>query len=286
MQYSRNFSIDPNYCPNWRSLQAREYASAFLDANEETFVIPESEDDDDVVAYYAYLTTEETDSIPIKYAHSCNETDSIRGFGTAIKSMLLGGLTQDQIAEEMGTSQDNVEMYIKLFFDIEAYLGNKFILSSIISPFIKKQEIDEAKKQSGLWMSISLAFGWDKAKRILQRDISMPKKDVEFFLDQMRSAIDMQAAEFSLLARSGYAARPCDFERFIAKLSIEQAAGTTAASLEVAKSSEKFREALFSLAKSKEEEHNGETVEAVAKPSVTKKVTKKPITNKKTKVKK
>jgi len=274
MNYSRDFSSDPNYYPNWRSLQAREYANEFMESQDATYTLPETEEDEDVVAYYSYLVTEDTEINPIKYAHSCNESDNVRGFGTAIKSMLLGGLEIDKIAEEMGTPIENIDMYIKLFFDVERYIGNKFILSSIISPFIKKQEIDESKKQSGLWMSVALAFGWDKARRILHRDMATPKKDVDFFLDQMRASIDMQAAEFSFLVRSGYTARPCDFERFIAKLSAEQAAGVSAASEEVAKSAEKFREALFSLAKSKEDVENNTEKEVAQKPNKKKKVKK------------
>jgi len=134
--YSRGFELDPNYHPQWRSLQAREYAKEYEEAvaSEESYCVPPEEDDEIVLDYFSLLTLGDCNDDSLKYAHSCNETNVVSGFGTLIQSMLVGGCSKKEVAKELGTSEKNIESYISLFFDIERYLDCEPLMLSVITP--------------------------------------------------------------------------------------------------------------------------------------------------------
>ena len=249
--FSRGFEVDPNYHPQWRSLQAREYAKEYEEAMscdpQESYVIPPGEDDDIVLDYFSLLTLGDCNDDSLKYAHGCNETNSVRGFGTLIQSMLVGGCSLTEVASELGTSEENIESYIKLFFDIERYLNCEPLMLSIITPYDK---VDESSKirQNNLWLGMSYAFGWKTAKNVLQRKMNMDAATVETFMESMKNCINMQAAEYAMAVRSGSVARPSDFERYIAQVNATalSAAGHTE---EMSSNSQNFRNALLGLIK-------------------------------------
>ena len=247
--FSRGFEVDPNYHPQWRSLQAREYAKEYEEAiaTDESYCVPPEEDDEIVLDYFSLLTLGDCNDDSLKYAHGCNETNALRGFGTLIQSMLVGGCSQQEVANELGTSEKNIDAYVKLFFDIERYLNNEPLMLSIITPYSK---VDESSKirQNTLWLGLSYAFGWKIAKNVLQRNMNVDTATVDTFMESMKNCINMQAAEYAMAVRSGSVARPSDFERYILQMNATamSAAGHTE---EMSSNSQNFRNALLGLIK-------------------------------------
>jgi hypothetical protein len=252
IRFSRGFEEDPDYHPQWRALQAREYAREYEEVKAQnpdaTFLIPPDEDDELVLDYFSYLVLGDCNDDAVKYAHSCNESNGIRGMGTMIQSMFVGGLTPEEIADEIQTSEGNVHVYLKLFFDVERYLKKDALMLSIISPYAKTEGTDRAK-QNALWLGISYAFGWKLAKNILQRRIKVDPSILETFVDSMKSCINLQAAEYIMAIRSGSLARPSDFERYISQTNAT-ALSAAGASEEMAQNAQNFRQALMGLIQS------------------------------------
>ena len=248
--YSRSFEDDPNYNPNWRSLQAREYAKGYEQSQAVSppafFSIPEEEDDDLVIDYFTYLSLGTANRNSIKYAHSCNETNFTKGFGTMIQAMLLGGKSVKGIAEELFTTEENISTYLSLFFDVERYIECDLLMSSLVSPFDKNDDSFNRGRQTALWMGLSYAFGWDKAKNILQRKMDVDAGTVKIFTDAMSNCINMQAAEFSLAIRACGVSRPADFERYVAYTSAT-AITQGAQNENMASTAANFRNALFAV---------------------------------------
>jgi len=246
--FSRGFDVDPNYHPQWRSLQAREYAKeheAALSSSPPISYVIENEEDDLVLDYFNLLITGDCNDNSIKYAHGCNETNSIRGFGTLIQSMLVGKCTTDEIAKELCTTTENIESYISLFFDVKKYLECEPLMLSIITPFVKTEESARAK-QNTLWLALSYAFGWNAAKVVLQRKMNIDDATVDTFTNSMKNCINMQAAEYSMAVRSGCVARPSDFERYIAHVNATAMSAAGQAET-ISESAQNFRSALMGL---------------------------------------
>ena len=249
--FSRGFEDDPNYHPQWRSLQAREYAKEYEEAVSasppESYVLPSQEDDDHVEDYFNLLVIGDCNENSIKYAHSCNETNATRGFGTLIQSMLVGGGSIPDIAKELSTSEKNISAYVKLFFDIERYIECDQLMASLISPYSKSEDSAKMKQQT-LWLSLSYAFGWKTARAVLQRKMDVDSTIVEKFMESMKNCINMQAAEYAMAVRSGSVARPSDFERYISQVNATalSAAGHTE---ELSSNAQNFRSSLLGLIK-------------------------------------
>jgi hypothetical protein len=248
--FSRGFDSDPNYFPNWRSLQAREYAREYDEAKSQdpnaTYVIDNQEDDELVLDYFSLLTVGDCNDEAVKYAHRCNESNSSRGMGTLIQSMLVGGCSPEEIAKEVHTHEGNVHVYLKLFFDVERYLEKESLMLSVITPYTKQD--NESLKQISLWLGISYAFGWKLAKNILQRKIKIDQSVIDVFMDSMKNCINMQAAEYTMAVRSGSVARPSDFERYISQVNAT-ALSAAGASEEMSQNAQGFRNALLGLIK-------------------------------------
>jgi hypothetical protein len=249
--FSRGFEDDPNYYPQWRSLQAREYAKEYEEAVSASpaasYCVPPEETDELVLDYFNLLTLNDCNENGVKYAHNCNETNPTRGFGTLIQSMLVGGCTLSTIADELATTEENVQTYINLFFDVERYLNHDNLMSSIISPYSKVDDSSKVKQQT-LWLSLSYAFGWNTAKTVLQRRMDVDSSAVDKFVESMKNCINMQAAEYAMAVRSGSVARPSDFERYISQVNATalSAAGHTE---EMSSNAQNFRAALLGLIK-------------------------------------
>jgi hypothetical protein len=252
--YSRSFEEDPNYFPDWRSLQAREYEKHYEEAQaarpQQDFFLPDEEDDDFVRDYFSLLTVGDCNNDSVKYGHLCQQSNRTRGFGTLMRSMLVGGCSLERIAKEMFTSEENVDAYFKLFFDMKRYLDCSPLMSFVLVPFMKTEDSFSHDRQNSMWLSLSYAFGWDKAKFLLQRRVDVDAATVSLFTESLANCINLQAAEFAMSVRTGGVARPADFERHIA---LTNATAMTQASQNESMSSnaESFRNALFGIVSEK-----------------------------------
>jgi hypothetical protein len=218
-RFSRDFSDDPDYSPSWRANQAFEYRRVhreLLTRGEEDFVvIPEDEDDQYIIDYFSYLVHGACRFPEVKYAHSCFVSNHTRGFGTQIQSMLLGKKTLKEISSEFKTKEQNIECYLKLFFDVSRYLDSENFVYSIISPYDRWKETPQDVVASSIWMGISYAFGWETAKYILQRRINVNDSIASKLVNSMKNCLELQASEYILGVRLINHARPSDFDRHI-----------------------------------------------------------------------
>lgn len=219
-RHSRSFGEDPDYSPAWRANQALEYRRVYRDlvsrGENNIAVIPEDENDEYVIDYYSYLVYGSCHYPQVKYAHSCFNSNYSKGFGTQMQAMLLGKEPISKIADSFKTKRENVECYLKLFFDVEEYLDCESLIYSIISPFDRWKETPLDAVANSIWMGISYEFGWDTAKYILQRRLHVTDEVAKKLSDAMQQCLSLQAGEYVLGTRLASHARPSDFERHVA----------------------------------------------------------------------
>ena len=218
-KYSRDFSEDPDYSPAWRANQAIEYRRVYRDlisrGEQNISVLPEEEDDDYVIDYYSYLVYGTCHYPQVKYAHSCFQSNYSRGFGTQIQAMFLGKKSVDEIAESFKTKPQNIECYLKLFFDVISYLDCENLIYSVIAPYDRWKETPLDAVANSIWMGLSYEFGWDTAKYILQRRLHVTDKIAQKLSEAMQQSLSLQASEYVLGVRLVNHARPSDFERHV-----------------------------------------------------------------------
>ena len=219
-QFSRDFSEDPDYSPSWRANQAMEYRRVYRDlvsrGEENIVVVPPEESDEYIIDYFSYLIHGAFHFPEIKYAHSCFNSNHVRGFGTQIQAMFLGQKTVSEIAESFKTKEKNIECFLKMFFDVSNYLDCENLIYSLISPYDRWKETPLDVVANSIWMGLSYEFGWDTAKYILQRRLQVTEKIAEKLSNAMKQSLSLQASEYVLGVRLVNHARPSDFERHIA----------------------------------------------------------------------
>ena len=220
-RYARSLSESFSYYPDWRARQVKNYKTVRgkLETEGKTFAIPVWENDEDVLRLYAAETEGDTfdakDLIQIGYANDAIDENSRTGHAARIRSMACAFLEPGEIAQRMGTTEQNISTFLKLYFDIIPSRHNREFMSSIVFPFdVPRGEPAIDRKERG-WRCAAFLLGVEGYEQMVHKQISAGDGEIEEMNRRLNALLMGNALDWAIGRRAGMFASQTDLEMIV-----------------------------------------------------------------------
>lgn len=167
MQVPRSISDRLSFVPWWRIMLATYYKQQ-MDAaagRGESWCLPPDENDELVIAAYSLKAFCACGKPEVtKAMRWCNDAHyQSSSNGAKIRAMIIGGMTDEQIAPHFATVPGNIAMYAQLFFDIRECLKLPHWMDTFLR--LEKSEIVSGSSDVNevTWLSMSYHLGQEIA---------------------------------------------------------------------------------------------------------------------------
>jgi hypothetical protein len=159
---TRNLSDGPDYSPDWRHRVVEEQIPTAIKNDERGRDQILSKEKDEyvraLIEFHLGRSTPLHDAID--YAVRCHRDRAPTRVAGAIKAMVIGGRTAEQIAKLIGTSPEKVTAFENVFFDVRRHLARRVWLKTICFPSLDPQPEAYREAEARL-MQIAFNRGWN-----------------------------------------------------------------------------------------------------------------------------
>ncbi len=195
----RSLADAPDYPPDWRSQTAELYVGAVLastDAQATLTEIQRTERDPYVrqwviFRYKGRCVAQER----FNYAAGCAARNDATGAASLIKTLLIADRTYEEIAEELGTTRENIVAFAMIFFDVRRFLANETWLRRLIFAEPVDSALTPTELRERRWLSIAFHRGWPGVEQVvLQRRLATAEEVQEQML-QVEAILTSRALE-------------------------------------------------------------------------------------------
>jgi hypothetical protein len=166
---TRALEHGPDYQPDWRHLQVREYLNSIYQPDAELLTrldeILEEESDPfvrDLLLFHCGRPCGNEEGIA--YAVKCQRDNSNTLSASAIKALVIANVSPERIAHEFGTTKEKIETFEKLYFDARRYLKHRGWLKGICFP-AAKPNADVAIESR--WLAVAFRRGWPGVEEVV-----------------------------------------------------------------------------------------------------------------------
>jgi hypothetical protein len=207
-----------HYRPNWRAKIVDIYLSQTQPGVDALEVLKEEHDSYIRQGYLYRRKAQCLHTGAFAYAHGC-ASNPASGAATLIKALAITKAPANEIAKMLRTATKNITVFLKLHFDITAYLDDRAWLASVIFPAGRPNTCDPATFRESHWLATAFIAGRPGIDRMLSRKANLTESERAELMDQIRSGLTTRAFEFVDSLRNGsIPSTPEDFERFIKML--------------------------------------------------------------------
>ena len=162
---TRRLEDGPDYRPDWRHLQVREYLN-FIDQSDAAAAgldkILSEESDAFVRDLLLFHSERPCGNEGIAYAVKC-QRHSKTPFASAIKAMVIANVSPERIAREFGTTKERIETFEKLYFDARRYLKHRGWIRGVCYP-AKPNSVDATELR---WFAVAFRRGWPGVEEVV-----------------------------------------------------------------------------------------------------------------------
>ena len=215
---SLRFDVD------WRYRQALLYKNEWglYEARNEIFLLPEWEDDECVHNLFVYMISGKClsnryEGILNRVMQMHNENQAY-GMGSRAKAFIIAGMTAEEVADKMRMDQDILDVYLKIFFDVDTILGNREVLMQVIQPFSieKGKNLDMVEARERLWLTAAYMGGAELLDFFTNLKFDVTPEDLEKSLLIMTSFFTAKSVEYAVFLRSEAIPQASHFDKFLA----------------------------------------------------------------------
>jgi hypothetical protein len=165
---------------------------------------------------------------------------------SALKAMVVADRIPKEIAQELGTTNENVVFFERLFWDIRPILGNESCLRAVVAPDWQAPAKSNEETRDRLMLRTALAEGWTGLRALLRGE-PPSDEDGEAVAKKIESIIGQRALRYLReLEASGSPANEDDLKRFAVLRSLRSREAVTNAN-EAEKKCIDFGRALVAL---------------------------------------
>ena len=195
----RSLADGPHYSPAWRSQAAESYLGAILasaDAPGTLAEIQRTERDPYVRQWVRFRYTGRCVAQGrFKYAAECVARNDATHASSLIKTLLIADLTYEEIAEELGTSRENIVAFAMIFFDVRRFLGNETWLKRMIFAKPMDSAFTPAQPRERRWLSIAFYRGWPGVEQVVLQRRLATNDEVQEQMSQIKAILTSLALE-------------------------------------------------------------------------------------------
>jgi hypothetical protein len=160
------------------------------------------------------LTGQSVCSDRFAWAYETLDTNARTGMASALKAMAVADRDPDEIAQELGTTAENVIIFERLFWDIRPILGNETCLRAVVAPDWQAPAMSIEETRDRLMLRAALAEGWPGLRALLRGE-QPSDEDGEVVARKIESIVSRRALRYLReLEASGSPANEDDLKRF------------------------------------------------------------------------
>jgi hypothetical protein len=175
------------------------------------------------------LTGQSVCSDRFAWAYEAHDTNAETGMASALKAMVVADRFSEEIAQELGTTNENVVIFERLFWDIRPILGNESCLRAVVAPDWQAPTKSNEETRDRLILRTALAEGW-AGLRALLRGEQPSDEDGEAIAKKIQSMVAQRALRYLReLDASGAAESEDDLKRFLVLRSLRSREAVTSA---------------------------------------------------------
>lgn len=201
------------------------------------------------------------------WAFRCAYENSRSGALSMLKAMVIAGLPNTLIAQELGTEPKNVVTTEKLFFDARRYLSNRLWLRSAVVQPRPNEVMSPENSRERLWLSVAYETGWDGLEAVLHGGEDCRDETLETTAQRIEAIAGRRALEFLRgLERDAIAAGEEDLRRFVLARGMRAREAVTSASEQTNKVKEWGLSLVRALSEPNKRSLDQKTLGCVGKP--------------------
>lgn len=236
LNINQGYKIDPNFspreiprsiqdsldfCPWWRSMVIQYYLQCHKDATQrgEIWSMPEAEKDPVVLQMFSFKAYGTCSSREVANAMRWSDSTHHNSPPNArkIRSLVLAGASDDEIARAFATTPITIAAYLAVFFDIRSCLEHRYWMSSFLTPEDGKAVANNGMTMEFIELAAAYRIGRYELDKILLGEIAfLEKDDLESFGQKTVGMVTGQAFVHMLGNTIVHPeGRPAELERFL-----------------------------------------------------------------------
>lgn len=204
-----------HFRPDWRRRVANSYLAA-SDPEIDALRAIREEEDAYVRQFYLLLRTGRCmNRDAFSWAHECHANNDSTGAASLIRALTLARVPAREIAVKLRTTRKSIIVFLKLYFDVAAYLDEQLWLASLVFP-PGDTAPSLAEQRERYWLAAALLRGRAGLDQALSRKVAMSSTERDELTNDIRAALTARAHDFVLSLHHGFApANSDDLDRLI-----------------------------------------------------------------------
>jgi hypothetical protein len=199
LEIPRSLADAPQYSPDWRSQAAESYLGAILasaDAPATLAEIQRTEKDPYVRQWVRFRHTGRCVAQGrFKYAEECVARNDATHASSLIKTLLIADRTYEEIAQELGTTRENIVAFAMIYFDVRRFLENETWLQRMIFAKPMDSAFAPAQLRERRWLSIAFHRGWRGVEQVVLQRRLATNEEVQEQILQTKAKLSSLALE-------------------------------------------------------------------------------------------
>jgi hypothetical protein len=221
LEIPRSLPDGSHYSPDWRSQAAESYVGAILasaDAPATLAEIQRTEKDPYVRQWVRFRHTGRCVAQGrFRYAAECAARNDATGASSLIKTLLIADRTYEEIAEELGTTRENIVAFAMIYFDVRRFLGNETWLQRMIFAEPMGSAFTPTQLRERRWLSLAFHRGWPGVQQVVLQRRLATNEEVQEQMLQIKAILTSLALEHAHdLESSGTQPSAVDLRCFLA----------------------------------------------------------------------
>jgi len=194
VKFPRCREDSPNWNPAWRYIWTEKLLDSCKTADgkmdSEKTILPQNETDPYIRNYflwsvYGYAINDE-DTHLYNWAYETHANNSSNLIASYIKACLVGKLSKQQIAATQWVTEAHIDVYLKLFFDIEKYIDDSHYIQMKIIGNLMSGSMSCMEQQEKEMMSYAVRHGPARFDKLIRRDTNLTQEEANQLLKEAK----------------------------------------------------------------------------------------------------
>jgi len=220
---SRTFA-EGGFYPDWRLRQVERSLNALRlgpDYPERAYLLQEiDEEQDPFVLNFLALRRDGVEGVPSSYVWAWQrylENDE-KGLGSMIKALAFAQCPTEQIANWLQVPQENIEVFLALFWEIREGLKFPAFRSSIVFPFMDTDPANQPVQRERLLLLAAWLDGFDGLRMVLTGEVGLSAQEIQLVRQRLREGVLTQKSGQLIAIKIGSHTNPFTREPYLQRL--------------------------------------------------------------------
>ena len=208
-----------SYSPRWRFEQVYQYALKYHAAQVEgqPYAPPASETDQWILDFYSVVAFGLCHNPALRWILDAEKSNPGRYGASMLKALVISGMSREDIGKYMHITNSEITAFMKIFFDIEAYLNDRPYIASLVfnHSAVEVEALSPWQSRERTWMAVAFITGETGLRMFLEKTVDYDAAEVARLQDLMYKCMLSSATDYVVGVRANALPRPCDMDRYM-----------------------------------------------------------------------